>query len=374
MSLITRQLRLAVGRARALAAEPAVRRSINAQHRELRQAHTVLFFSEPPSQIYQLQVWLRPFEALAESGARIGIVVMNALTARQLLQMTGLPVFFSRSMEQVEQRLAKAGTRTICYVNNAQGNFTMLRMNGPLHVHLNHGESEKISMVSNQLKAYDRVAVAGPAAIERIRAHIPRFDPAALVPIGRPQLDGITRTTGLRRLRVLYAPTWEGDSKAMGYSSLETHGVQLLEALAGDERIELRFRPHPKTGDTSARVGKLLAGLRREYAAHLDPVADPGQSLAESDVAICDISAMAYDAIALNVPLLAVGSQDCELTRRLPADQLLGSAAAGQDLAERVLELGRAGSAGQQELASYFFATTTPGQATELLRRLVCGS
>src|SRR5699024_8378089 len=140
------------------------------------------------------------------------------------------------------------------------------------------------------------------------------------------------------------------------------------------ERIELRFRPHPKTGDTSARVGKLLAGLRREYAAHLDPVADPGQSLAESDVAICDISAMAYDAIALNVPLLAVGSQDCELTRRLPADQLLGSAAAGQDLAERVLELGRAGSAGQQELASYFFATTTPGQATELLRRLVCGS
>src|SRR5699024_12884563 len=31
-------------------------------------------------------------------------------------------------------------------------------------IHLSHGESEKVSMISNQLKAYDWVFTAGPAA------------------------------------------------------------------------------------------------------------------------------------------------------------------------------------------------------------------
>lgn len=370
MSLISRQLSLAVGRARALAAEPGLARRIGQEHRELHKADAVLFFSEPPSQLYQLQAWLAPFERLAEAGHRVGLVVMNALSAVRLLELSDLPIFYSRSMEQVEQRLRAAGTGAICYVNNAQGNFTMLRFNGPRHIHLNHGESEKSSMVSNQLKAYDQVAVAGDAAIERIKNSIPRFDLDKLVPIGRPQLDAVHSTASSGPLRVLYAPTWEGDSTAMGYSSLSTHGEQILSQLAADGRIELRFRPHPKTGGTSAKMAKLISALRRSHAAHLDPIADPGQSLAASDVVICDISAMAYDALALDVPLLAIGTEDCELTRRLPADQLLDGTT---DVVGQVLALAGRGTAAQQELAGYFFATTTPGQATGLLERLVCG-
>lgn len=368
MSLISRQFSLALNRALSLAAEPAVRRDIAGAGRSLQRADAVLFFSEPPSQIYQLEAWLRPLEDLAAAGHHLGIVAMNALTARKLLPATSLPVFYSRSMEQVESRLREAGVRAICYVNNAQGNFTMLRFNGPLHIHLNHGESEKSSMVSNQLKAYDRVVVAGQAAVERIEKHVPRFDLAKLVPVGRPQLDAVKPQPGSGRVRVLYSPTWEGDSKAMGYSSLGTHGESILAQLAADERIELRFRPHPKTGDNSASLRKLVAALRRSYAAQLDPIADPGQSLAASDVAICDISAMAYDAIALNIPLLAIGTEDCELTRRLPEDQLLQDPTA---LAERVLALAGAGPAAQSELAAYFFETTEPGKATGLLGKLL---
>ncbi|MCW4463905.1 CDP-glycerol glycerophosphotransferase family protein [Glutamicibacter sp. MNS18] len=370
MSLISRQLSLAVARARALAAEPGLERRIAHHRRELHTAETVLFFSEPPSQIYQLEVWLAPFERLAAAGHRVGIVVMNALTATALLEKTTLPVFYSRNMEQVEHRLRSAGTRAICYVNNAQANFTMLRFNGPRHIHLNHGESEKSSMVSNQLKAYDQVAVAGAAALERIGRGIARFDAGKLVPIGRPQLDAVTASPGRGRVRVLYAPTWEGDSKAMGYSSLLAHGEDILAGLCADERIDVRFRPHPKTGGSSAAMAKLIASLRRKYAALLDPVDDAGQSLADSDVVICDISAMAYDALALNIPLLLAGTEECELTKRLPASQQLADCT---DLAERVLALAATGSTVQGELARYFFATTAAGEATELLRRLVCG-
>lgn len=114
---------------------------------------------------------------------------MDALSAREALAATSLPILFSRSIEQIETKLREWDTKSINYVNNAQRNFTMLRLNGPAHIHLNHGESEKASMVSNQLKAYDFACVAGPAAVERITENIARFDPKHLVQIGRPQLD-----------------------------------------------------------------------------------------------------------------------------------------------------------------------------------------
>lgn len=371
MSLFSRQAALTLNRVRSLAAEPGVKRKIVQANRELIRADTVLFFSEPPTQIYQLQVWLAPFERLVDAGHRVGVVVMNALTADALLQMTTLPIFFSRSIEQVEQRLRTAQTQAICYVNNAQANFTMLRFNGPRHIHLNHGESEKSSMVSNQLKAYDQVAVAGSAAVERIAATINGFDLNKLEPIGRPQLDAVRPRARTGVVRVLYAPTWEGDSQAMAYSSLLTQGESILQQLAAEARIELRFRPHPKTGSTSTAMAKLLANLQRSYGQHLDSVADPAQSLAESDVVICDISAMAYDALALNVPLLLHGSEPSELTRRLPQAQQLRDT---ENLGQRVLELAERGSAAQESLAAYFFATTTPTEATARLGQLVQGS
>ena len=125
-------------------------------------------------------------------------------------------------------------------MNNNQANFTALRVNGPAHVHLSHGESEKSSMVSNQLKAYDFAFIAGQASHERITAGVPRFDERHLVHIGRPQL-GFPGTAGFGpaagATTVLYAPTWEGDSPAMAYSSLKTHG----------RRLEgLHHRPRPR--------------------------------------------------------------------------------------------------------------------------------
>ncbi len=58
-----------------------------------------------------------------------------------------------------------------------------------MHIHVNHGESDKVSMVSNQAKAYDKVFVAGEAAVRRHRAALVDFDESTLVRVGRPQLD-----------------------------------------------------------------------------------------------------------------------------------------------------------------------------------------
>lgn len=369
MALIPAPLHQIADKARSKAAEKSVRAQISSSSRQLEQAQTVLFYAEGPGQFYQLEVWLETFTRMAAEGMNVGVVVMDARSARKVLESSQLPVLLSSSIEQIETKLRAMGTSSICYVNNSQRNFTMLRFNGPAHVHLNHGESEKSSMVSHQLKAYDYACVAGPAAVERIRQAVPRLDVSALVQIGRPQLDALKPAEPSGKIRVLYAPTWEGDSRAMAYSSVVEYGQSILAQLQADDRFEVRFRPHPKTGDVSAEAKKAVTSLRSNYSDLADPVHDPGQSLVWAEVAICDTSAMAYDAVALNVPLILAGEMDSRLRSSLPASQLLGRA---NGLADRVAELAAAGVSGRQrQLAQYFFATTEPGAATAKLAGLL---
>ncbi|WP_313811033.1 CDP-glycerol glycerophosphotransferase family protein [Glutamicibacter sp.] len=369
MALIPAPVAQIAQKAQSKLAEKSVRAQIASSSRELEQADTVLFFAEGPGQFYQLEVWMETFTRLAESGLKVGVVLMDARSARRVLETTELPLLFSHSIERIETRLRAMGTGSICYVNNSQRNFTMLRFNGPAHVHLNHGESEKVSMVSHQLKAYDYACVAGPAAVDRIKESVTRFDGSTLVQIGRPQLDGLKPAELNSKIRVLYAPTWEGDSAAMDYSSLLDYGERILAQLAADENFEVHFRPHPKTGDASAAAKKAVSALKSNYSHLLDPIHDPGQSLVWADVAICDTSAMAYDAIALNVPLILAGERESKLRGGLPSAQLLGHA---NGIADRVTQLASSGVSGRQkQLSQYFFATTAPGAATQKLGDLL---
>src|SRR5690606_16238879 len=91
---------------------------------------------------------------------------------------------------------------------------------------------------------------------------------------------------------------------------------------------------------------KAVTGLKSAYAQTLDPVGDAAQSMVWADVAICDTSAMAYDAVALNIPLLLSGDRPSKLLDGLPLGQHLGNA---NGLAQRVAELAASGVAGAQK-------------------------
>ena len=176
-------------------------------------------------------------------------------------------------------------------------------------------------MVSNQIKAYDFAFVAGDAAVQRIQSVVRRFDAQHLVKIGRPQIDhaGIEATsTKSERVVVLYAPTWEGDSRQMAYSSLLGIGGDLIAELLADNRFTVHVRPHPKTG---ARSDKALQNLRNielliRKANQLDPAAqhridrgnDATRALVDCDVVIADNSAMTMDAVGLGKPVFLVVS------------------------------------------------------------------
>jgi hypothetical protein len=180
-------------------------------------------------------------------------------------------------------------------------------------VHINHGESDKQSMASNNAKAYDRVFVAGGAATERYVTGLLDFDASRLVRVGRPQLD-LPRTPLLEpstRRTVMYAPTWEGDAEYNDYTSLDTLGESIVRAVLDVPDVRLVYKPHPKitTSLTPAVAGahQRVVGLVEE-AARLDPAAGHtyvlrGDILAVMpgcDALVTDVSSVGLDWLYLH--------------------------------------------------------------------------
>jgi hypothetical protein len=137
--------------------------------------------------------------------------------------------------------------KVIVYVNHAQLNFQSLTLRTALHVHVNHGESDKRSNFSNQAKAYDRVFVAGELAARRYLDNVLEFEERRLVHVGRPTLDVLPPpiVPAAARPTVLYAPTWEGESRDNDWSSLRTLGVPIVEQLLGAD-VRVLYKPHPR--------------------------------------------------------------------------------------------------------------------------------
>lgn len=150
-----------------------------------------VYFSGDEHALYQVRQWLWPFERLAEDLAgpdgepRLAIFCRQAHTAQALAGLTDLPIRWARLMSHTSDFFLANPLRLVFYVNQNTLNFQGLRFADPAHVHLSHGESEKSSMVSNQLKAYDAVFTAGPAARERIGRALHGFGRADLRDVDR---------------------------------------------------------------------------------------------------------------------------------------------------------------------------------------------
>jgi len=212
----------------------------------------VVYFPDLPENLYQVDQWYEPMRRLAEQHPVVVVSRQWAATAR-LLEDCPIPVVPCVTIEDVERFLDRHPVRVVFYVNQSQSNFPAMRFAVPAHVFICHGESDKDYMSSNQLKAYDRVFIAGQAARERIRRKLIDFDESRLVEVGRPQVDVHTSGPALPqdgRSVVLYAPTTEGDVPSMRYSSVATHGVPLVRSLLSAGDVRLIYRPHPRLGRT----------------------------------------------------------------------------------------------------------------------------
>lgn len=273
--------------------------------------------AEPEHSLYQLRQWYEPLIALSET-APVAISVRSATVARAVAAECPLPVEYLRNTHDVERYMTVVDPRVVFYVNHWARNFQMMRYGRAMHVFLSHGESEKVYMASGQLRAYDFAFIAGQAAHDRILGALPNFDPAARTrQIGRPQLDFLPpdRSGRSAQRTVLYAPTYEGDRPSMAYGSVLSHGGAIVASLlAAGYRVI--YRPHPMTGTLSQpyrRADQVLRATLHRANNALPPGRAPNvvdtagrvaEQIAESDVAIVDNSAMAFDWLVTGKPLV----------------------------------------------------------------------
>jgi hypothetical protein len=341
----------------------------------------VAYFPDDVTKTYQLEQWLPVLDDLHHRRPVL-LITRNLGAFRALADRSALPLVFARRLRDLNDVLVAADPGVCLYVNNSVQNFQALGWPRALHLHLNHGESDKISMATNQAKAYDEVFVAGPAAVQRYLDNVLALDEGKLVQVGRPQLDLHFAGTlpASPRSTVLYAPTWEGETPAMDYSSLPDLGVPLVEQLVRDGSVRVVYKPHPKLLTGSARAKAAHAEVCRLLSEHSGPE-DPHAVeleqpilglLASCDALVTDVSSVALDWLYLRTdrPLWLVDPRNdrdalqraSPLARYTAVLDVATLPSAAVALREGVL---RDGGAEQRAAArAYYFGDLQPGDSS----------
>ena len=250
---------------RALASRKAVqrvrRRLAEREPHQPEHYQVAVYFADGDVNMYQMRQWYRP---LAELSKRWPVVVLSrsATGADKLLDEDGPPVAFVPTIRDLERFISSQDIRVVLYVNQNTRNFQMFRYGRRWHVFINHGESDKMYMTTNQYKAYDYALVAGQAARDRLSRTLWDWDiDRRTIEIGRPQADHYSGTLPYvpdERTVVLYAPTWEGDRPSAHYGSIATHGETLVTTLLASRGHRVIYRPHPRSGVVDDEYGLSL--------------------------------------------------------------------------------------------------------------------
>lgn len=341
----------------------------------------VAYYPDPPDNLYQLRQWL-PVLARVADRHRVAVLCRNPASFVILAEESPVPVILVRYLRDLDALYESRDVKVCLYVNNHHLNFQSLTFPDPLHVHLNHGESDKVSMASHQARAYDRVVVAGQAAIERYRANLLEPDATHLLEVGRPQIDLLPphRPRSDGRTQVVYAPTWEGGRDLMDYSSVATMGEGIVRALLAGG-FAVIYRPHPKLGARSERASaahRSILRLMDRAARQADPGVhrisrdEPlGDVLACADVLVTDVSSVAMDFLPTGRPLVltrpetdgqetSTSSEVIEAGMSLPPEEVDDLAG----LIHRTVEEDPR-RADREALAHRYFGDTTPGASTD---------
>lgn len=360
---------------------PARRKGIHLRGSR-RSADVVAYFGDSPDKLYQLEQWLPALERLDQSRPVV-VVTRNADSFSAVKGLTDLPLVLAETQPDLIDLYADDVYKLAIYVNNSMRNFQSMAEPSIIHVHVDHGESDKTSSISNQLKAYDKVFVAGQAAEERCLRALWGFDRSKLVPIGRPPLDGefASVLASDDRFTVLYAPTWQGEDESNNFTSLDIFGPDIIRLLlrAG---VRVIYRPHPRVAEMGAsevqradeEIRILLSRANANSGGHLTATDQAIFDLFEDvDALITDVSSVGLDFLYLHTGkglLLTDRHNDKNKLRSLSP---IGAELAGinsdtvHDL-PRLLEQSRTDEsalAARERLKTLYFGECSDGQSTD---------
>lgn len=356
-------------------------------------AEVVVYFGDRSSKFYQLEQWIPVLEEL-DKKHKVALVLRKGSALLQAQEVTHLPLVFKRRFDPLHTFYHANDFKLALYVNNGVTNFQSLGFAPMVHVHVNHGESDKLSMVSNQAKSYDKVFVAGDAAIERHRRALIDFDESVLVKVGRPQLD-IERPLELEpspARTIMYAPTWEGENDANNYTSVDLFGPQIVEAALQIPNSRVIYKPHPRVESSKepamAEANDRILALLDDANESISDEALQHQVLMQGDILamfdsvdmlITDISSVGLDFLYLqpDKPLALTDRRndtptlnaEAPISRATPIIDQSTVAAVGAMLTEMLIN--DAAAEARFQLRSHYFGEGEKGSSTVLFTEAV---
>ncbi|WP_200210574.1 CDP-glycerol glycerophosphotransferase family protein [Micromonospora coerulea] len=265
----------------------------------------VLYFSAPPGSEYQVTMWL-PY--LEQIGRPFLVLLREPEFLPTIAAATSAPVVFCPTLKALDEALVPS-LRAAFYVNHGAKNSHFIRFTQLTHVQLHHGDSDKAPSANPVSAIFDRIFVAGPAAIDRYARAGVEIPTEKFVVVGRPQVEAIEvrrqPTPGLANPTVLYTPTWTGHHADANYCSLPVAETVLRRLLDRGTTVILRAHPYtaqnPVSARQLARLTELLAADRAKTGrAHLwGAAASRELTLTEcvnrSDALVSDVSGVISD-------------------------------------------------------------------------------
>jgi hypothetical protein len=271
--------------------------------------NVVVYFAGNMGNIYQLEQWIKPLEQL-DKIEKVLIVARDIQVYEWAKEHTQFPLVYSKTMSTLLRLYDTNHFRCILYMNNSCLNFQSLCHNSALHVHINHGESEKTSTFSNRAKAYDFVFIVSDAAHKKYADNLININMDKFIKVGRPQIDFIESIESpiTDKKIILYAPTWEGTHLSMNYTSLPDYGVGFVNSVLAHEDYFLIYRPHPNTGSrdqlTKEADEKIKAMVGHSDSGALMTTENINSVFELTDLAIFDNSAVTVDFLAFDKPMI----------------------------------------------------------------------
>jgi hypothetical protein len=215
----------------------------------------LLYFAAPPGSAYQARMWLPYLDRL---GQPYLVLTPQRHHLPALAAATAAPVVVYDSFEALDAVMVPS-LRAAFYVNNGMHNAHCVRYAHLTHVQLYHGDSDKAVTASPLNQLYDRLFVAGQAAIDRFAAHGVQIAADRFRIVGRPQVAQLAVTerpiAEVDVPAVLYAPTWVGGHTDSNYCSLPIGPEIVARLLAAGATVI--FRPHPYSERDRASAGQL---------------------------------------------------------------------------------------------------------------------
>jgi hypothetical protein len=266
--------------------------------------------------LYQLRQWMQPLTRL-QSKFSVKVFYTSPDVAEEL-EGSGLERVYFEGQDELTAKLYELSPRVLLYANQNVRNFYPLRYSEAVHVFVSHGESDKAYMSQNTIKRYDLYFAAGQAAIDRISSKVTHYDTSKrIIEIGRPQsLDQYELPDDFiesPKKKVLYAPTWEGVTKATRYTSIVSHGQKIIQSLVESGEYQVTYRPHPLSGSRDGEVKNANEAIKKVIrqankadgsSSHYIDESPFGWHLQYHDLMISDISAIAYDWLSTGNPIL----------------------------------------------------------------------